>query len=242
MLAAAGLDFVFIDTEHIPLNRSTVAWMTQAFGALGLPPIVRIPACDAAVACGALDAGARGIVAPYTESMHELETLRRAVKYRPLKGARLDAHLDGSAPLDPETLAYLENFNRNNVLLANVESVYAMDRLDDLLAAPDLDGVLVGPHDLSVSLGVPEQYTHPRFTDAMRRIIESTRARGLGVGYHFSFGRDIALQWMAWGANLIVHSTDYFLVRDAVRADLAVFHEAAGIARGGPERDEDVVV
>ena len=58
MIAGTGVDFVFIDTEHIPLDRSQVSWMCQAYSALGVPPIVRIPSCDASLACMAIDGGA----------------------------------------------------------------------------------------------------------------------------------------------------------------------------------------
>ena len=86
VVASLGLDFVFIDTEHIPLDREKLAWMCQAYHAVGLPPIVRITSPDPYEACVALDGGAVGIVAPYVETPEQVRELVGAVKKRPLKG------------------------------------------------------------------------------------------------------------------------------------------------------------
>jgi hypothetical protein len=93
VVASLGLDFVFIDTEHIPLDREKLAWMCQAYHAVGLPPIVRITSPDPYEACVALDGGAVGIVAPYVETPEQVRELVGAVKKRPLKGRTLARHL-----------------------------------------------------------------------------------------------------------------------------------------------------
>ncbi len=227
-IRGAGVDFVFIDTEHIPIGRETLGWMCQAYAGAGLPPIVRIPKPDPYLACMALDAGAAGILAPYVESIDEVQALRGAVKFRPLKGARLQRVLAGEETLDAETAAYLARHNAGKLMLINIESAPAMAALDELLAVPDLDGVVIGPHDLSINLGIAEQYTQPRFTEAVTEILGKARARGIAAGYHFGFGLDTAIAWAGLGANLVIHSTDLMLVRDTLRHDLARFREALG--------------
>lgn len=236
-LRGAGLDFVFIDTEHIPIGRETLAWMCQAYGAAGLPPLVRIPRPDPHLACMALDAGAAGILAPYVETVQEVRALRGAVKLRPLKGARLERVLDGSEALDAGTADYLAAHNAGRALLINIESAPAIAALDDLLAVPDVDGVVIGPHDLSINLGIPEQYRDPRFTRAVETILGVARARGLAAGFHFGFGLDTAIDWTArLGANLVIHSTDFMLLREQLRHDLAAFRAATGEA--APRTDD----
>lgn len=242
MIAGTGLDFVFIDTEHIPLERAEVSWMCQAFSARGLAPIVRIPLPDPYEACKVLDGGASGVVAPYLERVEDVQALRGAVKYRPLKGQRLERVLDGTEVLDDALVAYLGNYAADKLMIVNIESVPAIEALDDILAVPDIDALLVGPHDLSISLGIPEQYGAPRFTRAITTIIEKGRAKGVGVGFHYSFGIQDAIAWARAGANFIVHSTDYFLVRDALRRELGQFHEALGDTATGSGGDEMVVV
>ena len=74
--------------------------------------------------------------------------------------------------------------NRNTSLIINVESVPALERLDELCSVDGLDAVLIGPHDLTVSLDIPEQYEHPRFIEAALRILRTARAHGIGAGIH----------------------------------------------------------
>jgi 2-keto-3-deoxy-L-rhamnonate aldolase RhmA len=228
MIAQTGVDFVFIDTEHIPLDRGPLSSMCQTFNALGLPPIVRIPACDAALANMAIDAGAKGIVSPYCESAEEIQVLRGATKYRPLKGERLDRILDGTDTLEEPTASYITTMNQHNLCIVNIESIAAIAKLDEFVAVPEVDALLVGPHDLSISLDIPEDYTNPKFTDAMKRIIDTGRAAGIGVGFHYSFGIEECLHWAELGANLIIHSSDYFLVKGKLTEDLDYLRDSLG--------------
>ncbi len=231
MIAGTGLDFVFIDTEHIPIDRTELSWMCQNFAARGLPPVVRIPKPDPYLACMVLDGGAQGVVAPYMERVDQVHDLRGATKLRPLKGDRLDRVLRGKEILGEPLDSYIGNFNSNNLCLVNIESVDAIEALDDLLAVPDLDGLLVGPHDLSISLDIPEDYRNPRFTEAMKTIIEKGRSAGVGVGFHYSFGIQEVIDWARMGANFIIYSTDFFLVRDALLRDVSLLRETFGDAR-----------
>ena len=228
MIAGTGLDFAFIDTEHMPIQREQLAWMCQAYSALGLSPIVRIPEPDPYQACMALDGGAEGIIAPYVESVAQVRALRGAVKFRPLKGRRLDNILEDREEPEPELAAYLRQWNAGKVMIVNIESVPALEALDDILAVPGLDALLVGPHDLSLNLGIPEQYDHPRFNEAVGTIIRKARAKNVGVGIHYSFGIEKEIAWGKEGANLILHSSDYFLVKDALSSDLRTFRNALG--------------
>ena len=240
MIAGSGLDFVFIDTEHISLDRAMVAWMCQTYAARGVAPIVRIPRPDPYQACMMLDGGAMGVVAPYVESVEEVRQLRGAVHYRPLKGDRLQRVLDGKDQLDEVTAAYLANNNRNNCCIVNIESTPALEAIDTILAEPGVDALLIGPHDLSISLGIPEQYRHPRFTEAIHFIIDKGRAAGVGVGFHYSFGIEETLAWAKAGANFIIHASDYFLVRDVLKADLARFHAELGDVKKAVDTTEDM--
>src|SRR5215813_6266176 len=106
---SAGADFVFIDTEHIAIDRTQLAWMCQLYRALGLAPFVRIPAPDPYQATVALDNGASGVLAPYVETVEQVRRLRGAVKLRPLKGRVLEEVLSGERELDAESGRYIAN-------------------------------------------------------------------------------------------------------------------------------------
>ncbi|MEM7561113.1 MAG: aldolase/citrate lyase family protein, partial [Planctomycetota bacterium] len=183
-VATCDLDFVFIDTEHIAIDRAQLSWMCQTYAALNVPQLVRIPSPDPDNAPMVLDGGAAGVIAPYVESVEQVQTLRGAVKLRPIKGKKQQAILAGETA-GTELEHYLRERASKSLLIVNIESTPAIEALDEILQVPDLDGVLIGPHDLSCSLGVPEQYEHPDFLAACETIFRKARAAGVGAGIHF---------------------------------------------------------
>lgn len=232
-----GLDFAFIDIEHIAQDRATLSWMCRLYAANNVAPIVRIPSPDPYQAAMALDGGAQGVIAPYIESVDQVRDHVGAVKYRPLKGEKLYAALNGKASLEPELKGYLDERNAGNVAIVNIESVAAIEALDDILAVEGLDAVLIGPHDLSCSLGIPEQYTHPRYIDAVETIINKGRAAGLGAGNHIAYanGMEQEIEWAKMGANLIVHSVDISAFRNAMHQEIETIKSALNEQTVGEE-------
>ena len=215
-----GVDFVFIDTEHSPLDRIELSWMCHMFKALNIAPIVRIPSPDPYQACMALDSGAQGIIAPYLETVYEAKKLYGAVKLRPLKGKKLKLVLDGKLQLSSDEIIYLEKFNEGNLLLLNIESQAGIDSLDDILDVLGVDGVIIGPHDLSISLGIPEQYDHPLFDAAVKAIIKKVKSKGVAVGNHYSYGIEKEIEWGMEGMNIILHSSDIVAFTQHITTEL----------------------
>lgn len=230
----SGIDFVFIDTEHIAIDREKLSWMCQVYGALGLPPLVRIPSPDPYAATMVLDGGAAGVIAPYIETVEQIQALRGAVKLRPIKGQKLERMLAGDRA-GPDLESYLGNGASQRTLIINVESVPAMDALDELLAVPGIDGVLIGPHDLSCSLGIPERYGHPAFLDACETIFRKARAAGIGAGIHFWGTVDEQVRLLHLGANLLIHSADILLFQKHLRLELEAVKRGAGNVRQAEE-------
>ena len=222
----AGADFVFIDTEHTPFDRAILAQMCQTYKGFGLHPLVRIASPDPHEARKVLDGGASGILAPYIESPAQVRELIGATKLRPLKGERLKEALQKKDSLIPELKDYLRDFNKENFLMINIESIPALDRLEHILAEPGLDGVIIGPHDLSISLGLPEQYHNPRFENAVEEIITKVKEKGLSVGIHFSQEAQLQIKWAKAGANIILHSSDIALFQQRLKEDITAIRHA----------------
>ena len=227
LIADCGLDFVFIDTEHIALNRETVSWMCRTYTSMGLPPLVRIPTQDPDDATVVLDDGAAGVIIPYVEQPEVVRSMVGASKMRPLKGRRLREALHGE-DLDPELRTYIENHNDGHILLTNIESVPAMENLDMILAEKGLDCVLIGPHDLSTSLGVPEQYDHPRFLEACALILGKARAAGIGAGIHHWLPPQKQMQFVEMGANLLIHKADAIFVSEGLGNEVSQLRNLLG--------------
>ena len=223
----AGASFAFIDSEHTPLNRETLAWMCHAFVAAGVPPVVRIPSAEATQAAMVLDGGAVGFIAPYLETVEQVRELTAVARFRPLKGKRVQQALDDPNSLEPQLLDYLSRENADTIFIANIESTPAIERLDDILAASDIDALLIGPHDLSCSLGIPEQYDHPQFDEAVAEIFSVGRKHNVGVGIHFWGDIDREIDWIKrHQGNLIVHAADVSLFGAALKSDLDTIRAA----------------
>lgn len=222
VIGDCGLDFVFIDTEHIALDRESVSWMCRTYRAMGLPPLVRIPSQDPDTATMVLDDGAAGVIIPYVESAEVVKQMVAATKRRPIKGRRL------GESLEPQLSEYIADNTKANLLIVNVESVPAMEALDDILAVDGLDAVLIGPHDLSSSLGVPEQYEDEKFLAACRTILTKARAAGIGAGIHHWLAPEKQADFVRMGANLLIHKADVILFKTGIQQELAEIKEHLG--------------
>ena len=221
---------MFIDIKHVALDRSQISWMYRTYAALGLAPIVRILNPDPYQASMVLDGGAEGVIAPYVESPQEVRSMSGAVKYKPLKGNRLNRILQEVEVMEPELRQSLERENEGHSLIVNIESAPALEALDEILAVPGLDAVLIGPHDLSISLGIPLQYDHPRFVEAVDAIIRKARAARVGAGLHAMYPDALQqeIRWAGLGANLMVHGADILAFRCAMQKDIRILREALG--------------
>ena len=228
VVAGSGLDFVFLDTEHIPMDRTELTFLCQTYRAMGISPIVRIPSPDPYSACMVKDAGAIGVIAPYIESVEQIRQMVGATKLRPLKGERLQNVLHGKEKLEDELQAYLDNYNKGSLCIVNIESIAAVENLDELLTVPGLDAVIIGPHDLSINMGLPEQYEHPGYEKVIKEIIRKARSKGIAAGIHFPGIPERQIKWMKEGANFIMHSSDMFLFSQKLNEDMSKIKAAAG--------------
>jgi 2-keto-3-deoxy-L-rhamnonate aldolase RhmA len=124
----------------------------------------------------------------------------------------------------------------------NIESVPAIENLNQILSVPGLDAVIIGPHDLSVSMEIPEQYTDPAFDAAVRDIIQRARSSNVAAGIHFWEDIEQEIEWAQAGANVIIHSGDISIFAQTLGKDLAKMRQALGDDARGPEADGSVTV
>jgi 2-keto-3-deoxy-L-rhamnonate aldolase RhmA len=213
--------------------------MCLAYRSLGLPPLVRIPRADAALARQAIDAGACGVVAAYMETVEQVMELRSAVKLKPLQGALLQRALTDEAGFrqsHPATAKRVDANNAECALVVNIESQAAIDALDALLAVPGVDCLLVGPHDLSFNLGVPDDFESDTFQSALKTIFTKARAAGVGAAIHQGvppttpgMTPDYAVKWIQdYGCNVYIHAADMSLFATQLSADLAKVKQMTG--------------
>ncbi len=231
-----GLDYVIIDTEHSPRSRAELGDYLAATRAMGPVPIMRVPIPDSHYVTMALDAGAQGVLAPYCETVEEAQDVVGAAKWRPLKGALVRKVVEEGLFPSEASRRYLEARNRNVVCIVGIESVPAIDALPDILDVPGIDAIFVGPNDLTISLGIPDQYDHPDYEAALRRVIAACREKNVPVLIHHQTV-ELTTKWLREGARFVLHSSDVRRMHAGYRADFGAIKEAAAEITGEAATD-----
>ena len=181
-LAYTGLDFVIIDTEHGPYDTMPMSDLIQTAERGGLAPLVRIADLTHREIQHAADNGAQGIIVPCLRSVEEFRKAVELAKFAPV-GNRgfIKGRGSGFGNREWSTGAleeYMEQSNERLLMLPQCETREALAHIEEIAAIPGLDGIFIGPFDLSISMGIPAQFDHPDFTAALLRIQNACREAG----------------------------------------------------------------
>jgi 4-hydroxy-2-oxoheptanedioate aldolase len=226
VLSGVGLDYAVIDTEHNPRSRAELGDYLAMFNTSGVVPIVRIPIPDSHYVTMAMDAGAQGVLAPYCETVDQVREVVAAAKWRPLKGEAVDRVVESGDHVSDATRAYLEERNRNSIAIIGIESVAAVNNLEAILDVPGIDGIFVGPNDMSISLGIPDDYDQPAYKDTVKQVIDVSEARGIATLVHHQTP-DLSTYWIEQGARFVLHGTDRRAITEGFRSDFSKLRAAA---------------
>jgi 2-dehydro-3-deoxyglucarate aldolase/4-hydroxy-2-oxoheptanedioate aldolase len=184
ILGKAGFDWTYLDSEHGGFDLETLQDLSRAAIAAGMTPIIRVADLQYALVARALDCGGMGILLPRIESP---EILARAVSwaYFPPLGIRGFGLTAPHVNYEPVTMPQIiENRNTNTLVAFQIETRLALERRDELLAVPGVDTVMVGPADLSISLGIPGEFENPILIDAVEKIRDSCLKHRVAPGIH----------------------------------------------------------
>lgn len=227
MLGAAGLDFTIVDAEHGAFGLAEADNLFRACDAAGLVPLCRAPGLDAGWIGRALDSGAAAVVVPGIGSAAEAARAVAATRYAPegLRGACPCVRAGGHFVRDWPAHVAAEHAKG---AIALVETAAGLDAIEAICATPGLLGLLAGPFDLSVSLGLAGDYRHKQVERALDRMAHAAEAAGLPLIAPV-FDPDPAEarrqrdRWLARGARLFVIATDKILFGAAVAAQRRAF-------------------
>jgi 2-keto-3-deoxy-L-rhamnonate aldolase RhmA len=182
ILAAAGFDWAFVDMEHGGFDYETVQDICRISSYVGFTPIVRVPDMQYPLVARALDCGSGGIIFPRVESAELLEKAISWTKFPPegVRGFGLSTmQVDYEQATIPEILNHM---NENLLVVLQIETALAVEIREELLAVPGIDAVLIGPVDLSISLGCPGDFMNPKMVDAMEAVRDTCNRRGIAPG------------------------------------------------------------
>jgi 2-keto-3-deoxy-L-rhamnonate aldolase RhmA len=178
---AAGAAFVLFDQEHTSWTGERLRGLLAAARANEVPALVRVPARDRHLVASALDAGAAGVMVPMVESEREAREIVAAAKYPPI-GRRgfgalyADDYVDGDVP------ATIELTNREQLVIAQVETAAGLEGVERIAAVDGVDIVWLGQFDLTISMRIPGSFDDPGYLGAVRRLVDAAAAVGKPAG------------------------------------------------------------
>jgi 2-keto-3-deoxy-L-rhamnonate aldolase RhmA len=229
MLAACGIDFVIYDMEHGRCDIGLVSEMIASCRGSDIVPMVRVPDLEAAPLSRVLDLGARGVMVPRIETRAQMERAVAELKYAPegTRGVALGIAHDLYSAGGP---AFFREANDDTAVIAILETVRAYENLDEIVSVPGLDVAWMGHYDLTVSMGIPAQFDHPRFLAAMDALVDACKRHNVAPGF-LPATPESAIHWVKKGFRAISLGSDIGIFMTALRA----FHQAVGAGSAGHE-------
>ncbi len=223
--ARSGLDSLCVDMQHGLIDQAAAVRILQATTATDVPVFVRVPWNEPGAIMRALDAGAAGVIVPMVSSRAEAEAAVAACRYPPA-GIRSFGPVRPALTVGP---GYFAAANDAVLVLAMIETRQALDDLDAILTTPGLDGVYIGPADLSLALGLAPEMdnAHELHQSTVKRILATAKRHGRFVGMHCNspeFGATAA----GWGADFVTIVADTTALRAELARRVARFGELLG--------------
>jgi len=211
LLSHVGFDWLFIDAEHGAFNPQQAQSMLQA--AAPTPCVIRVPVGETVWLKKALDIGAAGVIVPQVHNSVQAREIIRHCKYAPIGDRGIGIGRAHKYGIDFER--YLQKANDETAVILQAESAEAIDNIDDIVTLEGLDAILVGPYDLSASLGKPGEINDPVVQKAINKIIKSCKKANVSMGF-FGVSAEAVLPYKEKGFTLLTVGVDTtFIIKSA---------------------------
>lgn len=217
-MAHQGWDSLTLDMQHGLIDYAAAVNMLTAIASTDTCALVRVPWLEPGMIMRMLDAGAGGIICPMVNNAADAQRLVSAMRYPP-QGQRSFGPIRALLHYGAD---YAEHANHDTLALAMIETHQALDNLEQILSTPGLDGIYIGPADLSLSLGRTPRFDQedPLVVDAISHILERTKAHGLYAGIH-NGSAAYARRMLAQGFDLVTIASDARLMAAAAQQALS---------------------
>jgi 2-keto-3-deoxy-L-rhamnonate aldolase RhmA len=217
VLRLAGCEY---DMEHAGFSIEQLKVQCAHCRGSGIAPMVRVPRGEYHFLARALDVGAHGVMVPMVDSVEQARAIAEATHYPPRgrRGAAFGFAHDDYEPGDPA--AKMKAADARNLIIAQIETERGLEAVDAIAAVDGIDCLWLGHFDLTNFLGVPGQFDHPRYVDAVKRIVAAGRTHNKALGF-MAADATWAQQYRKHGFNLIATGTDHGILMAGVRTILA---------------------
>lgn len=223
ILADAGFDFLVVDTEHTVADDRDVRTLVAVIAAREVPTVVRVAGNDPVRIKRVLDAGASGVLVPMVNSSQEAEAALKAIRYPP-EGER-GVGYGRAQGYGFRFSEYLERANKEVLVALQIEHRIGAENVEQIVAVPGIDVIFMGPADLSASMGLLGQVSHPSVTAEVARVRTVALSKGIAAGYHVIDPGHLP-QRLAEGYTFLAVGIDQRYLGVGARADLAAARRA----------------
>jgi len=207
IMADAGFDWLCVDLEHSVVDYYQTELLISAIQAKGLFPFVRVGENNSRIIKRVMDAGALGIIVPRVNSGEDALNAVQAVKYPPL-GAR-GVGLARAQGYGFNFEEYARKINNESVVIVQIEHRDAVENIKEILSVEGVDGCIIGPYDLSGSMGKPGQYDDPLVLEALEKVERITKELNKPLGFHvIQPDYELAIEKIQKGYTFIAFSLD----------------------------------
>lgn len=219
--ARAGLDYVIIDIEHSPIGVEHAAELVGTAGGAGLAPFVRVDEISRSPVLKMLDVGAAGLIVPRLETVEQAKRLVSWAKFAPAGNRGYCPSRDGGWGYDANYAGgmsgYMDWADRNTLLIPQCETAGCLENIEEIAAIDGVDGIFIGPFDLSIALGIPGQFDDERHINAVERVRLACRKAGKPC-IMFCGTAEAAAGYFAQGFDSVTLSLDIGILIEALRA------------------------
>jgi len=230
-IGACGFDFVMIDVEAIgpsPYDSNSLGNLIRACEIYDMTSLIRVPENNWSMILKAFTLGAQGVVVAHCKTMHDAKLMVQYSLYPPL-GYRGVAPSRGLHDIVAEFSEYVEQANRETLVIPLIEDREGVDNLEEIISVPGIDAVFLGPGDLSVSLGHAGDMGHAEVVDYLRRARSICKARGKWL-MDLAVDKNDADKRVMDGARLLILHDDVFFIYQSMKAKLVQIREGASSA------------
>jgi 2-dehydro-3-deoxyglucarate aldolase len=225
ILAMAGYDWLVVDMEHTTISIEQAGELIRVIDLCGVAPLVRLTSNHPDQIKRVMDAGAHGIVVPMVNSVADAERAVAATRYAP-RGIR-GVGLARAQKFGPGFQDYLQWQKDGPVVIVQIEHQDALDHLEAIFSVPGVDGFIIGPYDLSCSMGMPGEFERPEVKAAMQQILATGLRMSFPAGLHIVEPAPARLaQVIQEGYRFIAYSVDVRMLDVAARAGVATAKES----------------
>jgi len=224
IMAKAGFDWLTVDMEHSAITLFEAQQLIQVIDLCGCIPLVRIGNNDANLIKRVMDAGSHGVIVPMVNSKQDAERAVGAVKYPP-QGFR-GVGLARAQSYGTNFEGYLKWNQIESVVIVQVEHIKAVENLEKILSVDGVDAFIVGPYDLSASLGISGQFEHPYFIEALNEVHRISKKYNAVAGYHVVYPEPAqVLEKILQGYNFLAYGVDFLFLGESSRNGLMLIRE-----------------